>query len=222
MALLPPLTRDQVAPDLLPLWDECARHLPAFEHLWSTMAHSPTIFRSIWSQLLELKRESPVQARHFELAIVVVSALNRCTYCVSHHAPLARQTGYSPAQVEYITGLTLGPLPEDHVFPPRPGFSREDGLVIDLAHFLVGAGLSPHTGSASPRVVHVLRRRLFALLAERFTPRQIEELVWRTTQCVAFNWHNEFLEIDVEPGVTPGSTSVDHAMSSQSVAARLP
>jgi hypothetical protein len=27
--------------------------------------------------------------------------------------------------------------------------------------------------------------------------------VWRTTQCVAFNWHNEFLEIDVEPSVIP-------------------
>jgi AhpD family alkylhydroperoxidase len=203
MALLQPLTRDQVPAELHALWDDCAKHAPAFEHLWATMANSPTIFRAVWGQLLELKRESPVEARHFEMAIVVVSALNRCTYCVSHHTPLARQTGLTSAQVEYVSGLTLAPLAEDHAFPPRPGFSREDSLVIDLAYFLVWAGVYPHVANVAPRVVHRLRRRLFERLEAHFTSRQIEELVWRIAQCVAFNWHNEFLEIDVEPGVTP-------------------
>ncbi len=54
-----------------------------------------------------------------------------------------------------------------------------------------------------PRVVHRLRRRLFDRLAAVFSPRQIEELVWRTTQCAAFNWHNELLELDLEPEVAP-------------------
>ena len=201
MALLRPLTRDDVSPDLHALWDDCADHAPAFENLWATMANSPTIFRTVWSQLLELKRQSPVEARHFEMAIVAVSALNRCTYCVSHHTPLARQLGLTPEQVGDLASLALGPLAEDHAFPPRPGFSRADGLVIDLAYFLAWAGLYPHVANVHPRTVHTLRRRLFALLAEHFTARQIEELVWRTTQCVAFNWHNDFLEIDVEPGV---------------------
>jgi hypothetical protein len=75
--------------------------------------------------------------------------------------------------------------------------------VIDLAYFLVWAGVYPHVATVAPRVVHRLRRRLFERLAEHFTARQIEELVWRITQCVAFNWHNEFLEIDVEPSVAP-------------------
>ena len=143
-----------------------------------------------------------MEARHFEMAIVAVSALNRCTYCVSLHAPLAEQTGLTPDQVHDLSGPTLGPLTEDHAFPPRPGFPREDSLVIDLAHFLVWAGVYPHVAPVPSRIVHTLRRRLFALLAEHFTSRH-EELVWRITQCVAFNWHNEFLEIDVEPGVTP-------------------
>ncbi|HBH03849.1 MAG: hypothetical protein A2W08_13830 [Candidatus Rokubacteria bacterium RBG_16_73_20] len=80
MALLPPLTREQCPEELRPLWDECARTYPRFRHLWATMAHSPTIFRHIWGELLELKRSSPVAARHFELAIVAVSSLNRCGY----------------------------------------------------------------------------------------------------------------------------------------------
>jgi len=198
-----PATRDQLPADLHPLWDECEHTLPAFRNLWATMAHSPTIFRHIWGELLELKHTSPVSARHFEMAIVVVSALNRCTYCVSHHAPLAQATGMSDAQLAYLSGLRLGPLPEDHDFPTRPGFAREDSLVIDLAYLLMWSGIYPHVVGVHPRVVHRLRRRLFGLLAERFSPRQLEELTWRIAQCVAFNWHNDFLELDVEPTVTP-------------------
>src|SRR5206468_3441944 len=60
MALLTPLTRDEVAPDLVSLWDECERVYPDFRHLWATMAHSPIVIRHVWGQLLDLKRESPV------------------------------------------------------------------------------------------------------------------------------------------------------------------
>lgn len=203
MALLPLTTREQVDPEIRPLWDECERVYPAFKHLWATQAHSPTVFRHVWGQLLELKRQSPVAARHFEIGIVVASTLNRCRYCVSHHAPLAEAAGLGSEQVETLAGLTLEPLPEDHDFPPRPGFSPEDGLVIDLAHFLVWSGIAPHALEVHPRLVLRLRRRLMARLRERFSERQIEELTWRIVQCVAFNWHNDFLELDVEPGVVP-------------------
>lgn len=100
--------------------------------------------------------------------------------------------------MESLGTLTLGPLDESHDFPVRPGFSAEDSLVIDLAYFLVWSGVYPHVHDTHPRVVRSLRRRLYARLAEHFSPRQIEELTWRFTQCVAFNWHNDFLEIDDE------------------------
>jgi AhpD family alkylhydroperoxidase len=201
MGLLPMLTRDQVAPELVPLWDECARLAPSFKHLWATQANSPIVFRHIWGELLEMKKSSPVAARHFELAIVVVSRLNRCQYCVSHHVPLAEAAGVDAAQLAALDALGLGPLADAHAFPPRPGFDAEESVVVDLAHFLVWAGVWAPTHGVHPGHVHALRRRLFARLAERFSAQQIEELVWRITQCVAFNWHNEFLELDVEPGV---------------------
>jgi hypothetical protein len=102
----------------------------------------------------------------------------------------------TPTQLEAVAKLDLGPLPEDHAFPCRAGFSPDDSIVIDLAHFLLWAGIPARTADIHPRVVHALRRRLHARLAERFSPRQIEELTWRFAQCVAFNWHNEFLEIE--------------------------
>lgn len=203
MALLPPATREQLPPDLHALWDECVQKLPAFRNLWATMANSPTIFRHVWGQLLELKRESPVSARHFEIGIVVVSALNRCAYCVAHHAPLAEAAGLSAAQIETLAALRLEAPPEAHAFPARPGFSRAESLVVDLAWFVVWSGVAALTGETHPRLVHVLRRRLIGALREEFSPRQIEELTWRIAQCVAFNWHNDFLELDLEPGLAP-------------------
>lgn len=111
MALLSPMTRERLDPALHALWDECAKSYAAFENLWATMANSPTIFRHVWGQLLELKRDSPVAARHFEIGIVVVSALHRCHYCVSHHAPLARVAGLDAGQVAALAGLTRARSP---------------------------------------------------------------------------------------------------------------
>lgn len=101
----------------------------------------------------------------------------------------------SETQLEALAKLDLGPLPEDHAFPVRDGFTADDSLVIDLAYFLVWSGVYARTADVHPRVVHALRRRLHARLTERFAPRALEELTWRFTQCVAFNWHNEFLEV---------------------------
>jgi AhpD family alkylhydroperoxidase len=196
MGLLPALTREQVAPELRPLWDECERQAPTFRNLWATQANSPIVFRHIWGGLLEMKKASPVAARHFELAIVVVSSLNRCRFCVAHHVPLAEAAGAGAAQLAALAALTLGPLSEDHGFPRRPEFDADESLVVDLAYFLVWSGVWAVVHDVPPRVVHALRRRLYARLGERFSPQQIEELVWRVTQCVAFNWHNEFLELD--------------------------
>ena len=99
MPLMTMPTREQVDPEVRALWDECERTYPAFKHLWATQANSPIIFRHVWGQLLELKRRSPVAARHFEIGIVVASALNGCRYCVSHHAPLAEAAGLTDEQV---------------------------------------------------------------------------------------------------------------------------
>ena len=99
-------------------------------------------------------------------------------------------------QIAALAKLDLEPLAEDYDFPVRAGFSPDDSLVVDLAYFLVWAGIHARASDVHPRLVHGLRRRLHARLRERFSPRQIEELTWRFTQCVAFNWHNEFFELD--------------------------
>jgi AhpD family alkylhydroperoxidase len=207
MPPLKPLTRDDITPDLRALWDECETVYPDFRNAWATMAHSPILFRHVWGQLVALKKESPVAARHFEITILVVSTATRCEYCVAHHAPRALGVGLTAAQVEALAALARVPLAESHGFSAYPGFDADDSLVIDLARIVVLAGLQAPAAGVHPRVVHRLRRELFDRLDARFTPRQIEELVWRTTQCAAFNWHNELLELDLEPEVRPWTSS---------------
>jgi len=197
MPLLKPLSRDEITPELLPLWDECERSYPDFRNLWATMAHSPIVFGHVWGQLLALKRDSPVAARHFEIAILVVSNATRCEYCVAHHTPRALGTGLTRAQIEYLATLTAG-LGETDEVTRHPGFDEDDAAVVDLARFVVWSGMQAPAAGVHPRVVHRARRRLFDRLGARFTPRQIEELVWRTTQCAAFNWHNDLLELEPE------------------------
>jgi AhpD family alkylhydroperoxidase len=199
MALLKPLTRDEIPADLHALWDECERSYPDFRNLWATMAHSPIVFRSIWGQLLAFKRESPVEARHFEIAILVVSGANRCEYCVAHHTPRALGTGLGPAQVDYLGALRLDALDPDTPLVSHPGFDEDESLVIDLARVVMWSGVHAPAAGVHPGAVHAVRRRLFDRLAARFSPRQVEELVWRTAQCAAFNWHNDLLELDPEP-----------------------
>jgi AhpD family alkylhydroperoxidase len=199
--LLEPLTRDRIPPDLRALWDECERTYPDFRNSWATMAHSPILFRHVWGQLLALKHESPVAARHFEIAILVVSNATRCEYCVAHHGPRALGSGLSSAQITALADLAATPLGADHPFGAYPGFDDTDSLVIDLARVTVWAGIQAPAAGVHPRVVHRVRARLLERLAARFSPREIEELVWRTTQCAAFNWHNELLELDLEPEV---------------------
>jgi AhpD family alkylhydroperoxidase len=207
MPLLAPLTRDEIGPELRPLWDECEKAYPDFRSSWATMAHSPVLFRHVWGQLLALKKDSPVEARHFEIAILLVSNATRCDYCVAHHNPRAADTGLTPAQIATLAELARLPLGDDHAFPLYPGFDADASLVIDLARVIVWAGLHAPAAGPHPRVVQRVRRELFDRLGARFSPRQITELVWRTTQCAAFNWNNELLELDLEPEVRPWTRS---------------
>ena len=207
MPPLTPLTREEITPELRALWDACEAAYPDFRNAWATMAHSPILFRHVWGQLVALKNDSPVAARHFEITILVVSNATRCEYCVAHHNPRALASGLTSAQITTLAELARLPLAEDHAFATYPGFDAADSLVIDLARVVVFAGLQAPAIGVHPRAVHHLRRELFDRLSARFTPRQIEELVWRTTQCAAFNWHNELLELDLEPEVRPWTSS---------------
>ncbi len=48
-----------------------------------------------WSLLVDLAESGTLSKRHLEIALVAVSLLNKCDYCVSHHAPKLAIQGVS-------------------------------------------------------------------------------------------------------------------------------
>ena len=89
-------TKADLPQELWPLWEKMQGY-GAFENQAGVMAHRAPIFKNMWAMLTELAEEGVLPKRYLELCLVTVSLLNRCTYCVSHHAPKLAVQGISEA-----------------------------------------------------------------------------------------------------------------------------
>jgi len=161
---------------LMPLWEKM-RGYGAFENQAGVMAHRPPIFEHTWRLLTALAEEAVLPKRYLELCLVTVSLLNKCTYCVSHHAPKLAVTGISEEGASRLLDW------RDH-----PELDDVDKLVVEYA-----IAVSNHWNRT--------RDEIFARLKQHFTEAQIVEMTWRTALCGAFNRFNDILQLDIEPGV---------------------
>jgi AhpD family alkylhydroperoxidase len=149
----------------------------AFENQAGAMAHRPPIFRNTWRMLTELAEEAVLPRRYLELCLVTVSLLNRCTYCVSHHAPKLAVEGISEAGAERLLDY------EDH-----PELDEVDRLAVEYA-------------IAVTNDWNRTRDEIFARLRRHFSEAQIVEMTWRIALCGAFNRFNDILQLEIEDGV---------------------
>jgi uncharacterized peroxidase-related enzyme len=185
-------TKADLPAELRPLWDKMTTY-GAFENQAGAMAHRPPIFKHVWSLLVDLGDEAVVSKRFLELALVTVSLLNKCTYCVSHHAPKLAIQGVSEDGIERLLDY------RDH-----PELDYVDKLVVEYA-------------IAVTNNWNRTRDELFTRLREYFSEAQIVELTWRTALCGAFNRFNDILQFDIEQGVV-----VREAAESQILARNIP
>ncbi|HJL53999.1 MAG TPA: carboxymuconolactone decarboxylase family protein, partial [Arenicellales bacterium] len=139
-------------------------------------AHRPPALKHIMGLLLDLADETLLPKRHLEIALVAVSKLNECTYCVAHHAPRLIDQGLSAKTVANILD------------PNCEGLDNVDRLVRDFA---VEVTLRSNT----------LSDDIFARLKQHFSEEQIVELTLRTALCGFFNRFNDTLQISMETGV---------------------
>lgn len=174
--------------DLRPIFDAAPRlddphHLPGpslFLSQIEMLAHTPGILKGLTEVYRWFAREGTVPRKYHELAIVVVSNLNRCTYCVSHHTPFALESGATAAQIEAI----------------QRGSWREQRELFDDAAWAV-CEWAAHVTLAPWQDADGLVGRLRA----HFTDAQIVELTARTALCSFWNKFNDALALDLEPGV---------------------
>src|ERR1700742_3602205 len=114
-------TRDDLPAGLNPLWDKGATYA-AFENQAGVMAQRLPIFKQMWSLLVDLADEAVLSKRYLELALVTVSLLNQCDYCVSHHVPKLAIQGVSEEGAARLLDF------RDH-----PELDAVDKLVVEYA-----------------------------------------------------------------------------------------
>jgi len=148
-----------------------------FGSLLGAMANRPPVLRNTWNLLLELKDEGVLPKRYLELALVMVSKLNECTYCVSHHTPFLRIAGVSDDAALNILD-----------FANQAEFDEVDKLVCEYSREVTCNW-------------NRVRDDLFTRLRQHFDDAQIVELTWRISLCGAFNRFNDVLQTEVEDGV---------------------
>lgn len=176
MARVRDISIDEVPEDVRPIYQRFASEYGPFLNQVKVFAHRPPALRHIMGLLLELADEQILPKRHLEIALVVVSKLNECTYCVAHHAPRLIEQGLDPASVDAIL--------DDQV----PGFDDVDMLVRDYAVQVTNN-------------FQYIRDGMFERLREHFTEEQIVELTLRTALCGFFNRFNDAMQIEMEDGV---------------------
>ena len=136
-------------------------------------AHRPAALRHIMGMLLEMADKPILDKRHLEIAIVTVSAINRCDYCVAHHAPRLLELGLAK---ETIAGILDDNCPR---LDPVDRLVRDYAAQVTRDHNRVGDAM-------------------FDQLRAHFDEAQIVELTLRITLCTFFNKFNDVMQLDME------------------------
>lgn len=173
MARIRTLKADEVPDSAKETFDAVTGYGP-FASLAGAMAQRPPILNRVFGLLGDLRDEGVLDRRSLELALVAVSKVNECDYCVAHHGPMLNVVGASRHAVENI--LDYENIDE---------FDAKDRLVIEYAY---------QVSTDHNRV----RDGVFDRLREYFTEPQIVELTWRIALCGAFNRFNDVLQLDIE------------------------
>jgi AhpD family alkylhydroperoxidase len=166
-----------LSPDLAAIYERFAGAYGPFRNQVAVFAHVPAALRHLMSMLIELREAATLPKRVLELAIVTVSKLNGCNYCVAHHTPFLAIEGVSCAGIERVLDY------RDH-----PEFDDRDKLVVEYA---IAAWERPS------RIPDALFARLYGYFSEA----QVVELTLRITLCGFFNKFNDALAIEEEPEV---------------------
>lgn len=172
MARVRSIPSSELPPDLSAIYERFAESYGPFRSQVEVIAHVPAALRHLMPMLMELREAKTLPRRALELAIVTVSKLNECHYCVAHHQPFLTVEGVSPAGVDRLLDYA------DH-----PELDEVDRLVVEYA---IAAWTRPNR----------LPDGIFERLRRHFSEAQIVELTLRITLCGFFNRFNDALQIE--------------------------
>jgi uncharacterized peroxidase-related enzyme len=175
MARVRSIPSSELPADLAEIYERFAADYGPFRNQVAVFAHVPPALRHLMSLLMELREAKTLPKRYLEIAIVIVSKLNECHYCVTHHKPFLVVEGLSATGVDTLMDY------ENH-----PELDEKDKLVVEYS-------------IAAWENSNRIPEKLFRRLREHFTEAQIVELTLRITLCGFFNRFNDSLLIEEEP-----------------------
>lgn len=174
MARVRDIPSSELPPDLAEIYERFAEGYGPFRNQVAVFGHVPAALRHLMSMLMELREAKTLPKRYLEIAIIVVSKLNECHYCVAHHKPFLTVEGISAAGIDGILDY------RDH-----PELDEVDRVVVEWA---IAAWEMPNR----------IRDALYQRLRAHFSEAQVVELTLRTTLCGFFNRFNDALQIEEE------------------------
>lgn len=164
----------EVPAEIRDVYERYANGYGSFRNQVGVFAHVPSTVKHLMELLLELREQKNVPYRYIELAVVTVSKLNECDYCVGQHKSLLMVEGVSPEGADRILDY------KDH-----PELNEVDKLVVEYSIAVTNA----------PQKI---RDNVFERLRKHFTEAQIVELTLRIALCGFFNRFNDALQVDDE------------------------
>jgi uncharacterized peroxidase-related enzyme len=175
------------------IFDRYISEYGPFENQAKIFAQRPPALRHIMGLLLELMDEAVLPKRYLEIALVTVSKINACEYCVAHHGPRMTSQGFDSRAFDHLLDETV------------PGFDEVDHLVRDYAVEVTNN-------------FQYMRDAIFDRLKEHFSEAQIFELTLRIALCGFFNRVNDSLQIEMEDGVVEELEATGASLEGLSVA----
>jgi uncharacterized peroxidase-related enzyme len=121
---LPMLEREQVSPELHPLFDALLRDRGVVPNMFKTVAQSPALTLGFAAFLKPLLSEGALTGAYKELVSTLVARRLDCDYCATAHTISAIQKGATREQVEALENYESGPFTEAE----KVGFRVADRL----------------------------------------------------------------------------------------------
>jgi uncharacterized peroxidase-related enzyme len=94
-----PLTKDQAAPSVQPIFDKLNHvfgRMPSFFGVMSRVPDALTHFLALYSSVID---HGSVEAKYKELAYLKTAQINGCEYCFRAHAASGRKNGVTDQQI---------------------------------------------------------------------------------------------------------------------------
>jgi len=166
------LTRDQVQPSSVAIYDRYLRDRGNVPNMFRTMAHRPEIFETIIAHMEAVLNTGTLPKKLKELVIVRTSQVNRTPYCLASHTAICKRLGWTDQQLEALQDAA-----------PSEEFTDAEKVAIHLAESMT---LYPHGYTDED----------FARLRSFYSEGEVVELMAAIGLFNYFNRFNDLLQME--------------------------